>query len=138
MSRCSASALALGLGLACGPPAALDSGLGAGEPTYVADVAPILASHCTRCHHPETRLAGGVDLSTHRAARSSRVSTVCTAVGPEVVDAFADHLHPLGGTAARPCQGMAVGSMPPGAQPRLSLDDQMTLARWAAQGAPEE
>ncbi len=134
--RARALALALGWGGCAGP--ALDTGLGATAPTYVDDVAPILAAHCTRCHSRETRLAAGVDLGTAAAARSTRVSATCTAVSSEVVDAFADALHPLGGTAATPCAGIAVGSMPPGAQARLSVADQLTLARWVAQGAPEE
>ncbi len=132
--------VALGLtlsGCALGP-GDLDTAWGVAEPTYVDDVAPIVEAHCTRCHSPATRLAGGVDLSEYRSVRSARVTSVCTAVGQGVVDEFADHLHTLGGTSDRPCQGSTVGSMPPGAQPRLSLDQQMTLARWVAQGAPEE
>lgn len=122
----------------CGLPAsALDSGVGAPAPTWEGDIAPLMDAHCARCHAAAGRMAGGVDLSTYRAARAARVTSVCTSVNPEVIDAFGDHLVPLGGTAAGACADLDLLSMPPGATPRLSLYDQVTYARWVAQGAPE-
>lgn len=122
----------------CPPPApVIDTGWGERAPT-LADVTPIVESACLRCHHPDTRLAGGVDLSTSSAIIAGRIGLVCTAVGPDVVAAFADDLVPLSGSSRVPCDGDTPLSMPPGAQPRLSIDDQVTLARWVALGAPED
>lgn len=122
----------------CPPPApAIDSGVGVSAPTF-AEVAPIVEDSCLRCHHPAIRLAGGVDLSSSRAVVAGRIGLVCTSVGPEVIDAFADDLVPLSGTSTVPCDGHVPLSMPPGAQPRLTVDEQVTLARWVARGAPEE
>jgi|GEM_PF-2959869 len=124
--------------LGCPPsPPSIDTGWGEQHPT-LADVTPIVESACLRCHHPDTRLAGGVDLSTSSAIVAGRIGLVCTSVGDDVIDAFSEHLAPLSGTSNVACFGHEPLSMPPGAQPRLSIDDQVTLARWVAHGAPEE
>ncbi len=136
LARCAWSVLMTALvGCAMSPPS-IDTGWGEPNPT-LADVTPIIEASCLRCHDPETRLAGGVDYSTSHAIVAGRIGLVCTAFGPEVIDAFAEHLAPLSGTSTVPCFGHEPLSMPPGAQPRLSIDDQVTLARWVAQGAPE-
>jgi len=123
---------------ACGLPAGdIDSGVGAPDPTWEADIAPLVDAHCVRCHAAAGRMSGGVDLSSYSVARSTRVTSVCTSVNQEVIDAFAEHLVPLGGTASGPCADLELLSMPPGATPRLSLYDQVTYARWVALGAPE-
>lgn len=129
---------ALGLLSGCALEASdIDTGIGAPEPTWTADVAPIVEQHCLRCHGAGGRMEDGVDLSSYAAARGARVTSVCTAVTPPVVDAFADDLVPLGGTAGGPCEGVEVFSMPLGAMAHLGLAEQVTYARWVAQGAPE-
>ena len=123
--------------LGCPPaPPAIDTGWGVADPVW-ADVEPIVADACVRCHHPDTRLAGGVDYSTARAVHSGRIGLVCTSVGEQVIDAFAASLSPIYDPSLPACHGFEPLSMPHGAQPRLSIDDQVTLARWVAIGAPE-
>lgn len=122
----------------CGVSAAdIDTGIGEPNPTWEADIAPMMAQHCVRCHGASGRLEDGVDLSTYRAARAARVTSVCTAVTDPVVEAFADDLVPAGGTASGPCAGVEVWSMPLGATVHLGIDEQVTFARWVAQGAVE-
>jgi hypothetical protein len=115
----------------------IDTGIGAPNPTWEADIAPMMAQHCVRCHGASGRLEDGVDLSTYRSTRSARVTSVCTAVTDPVVEAFGDDLVPLGGTASGPCAGVAVFSMPLGATQHLGIDEQVTFARWVAQGGVE-
>jgi hypothetical protein len=115
----------------------IDTGIGVVDPTWTDDVAPIVEQHCLRCHGAHGRMEDGVDLSTYQAARAARVTSVCTAVTPAVVEAFAEDLVPLGGTAGGACEGVEVFSMPLGAMAHLGLSEQVTYARWVAQGAPE-
>lgn len=122
--------------LGCAPPT-IDSGLGEPNPTYEADIAPMLEAHCVSCHARGDRIAGGVDVSDYRTARATRVTSVCTSITPAVMDQFADVLVPLGGDAAGPCADLDLFSMPPGAATHLDLHDQVTYARWVSLGAPE-
>jgi hypothetical protein len=128
--------LALLPGACAVDPASLDTGTGVANPRYDEDIAPILAEHCTRCHDAAGRMAGGVALNDYTSARSTRVTGACTAVSDAVVEHFGDALVPLGGTARSPCADIDTLSMPPGATPRLGLAEQLTYARWVAQGAP--
>jgi hypothetical protein len=115
----------------------IDTGVGEPEPTWEADIAPLMAQHCVRCHGEDGRLEDGVDLSTYAAARAARVTSACTAITDPVVEAFADDLVPRGGTADGPCDGIDVFSMPLGASAHMGLDEQVTFARWVSQGAVE-
>jgi hypothetical protein len=133
-----ALALALALLPGCAIQASdIDTGIGVADPTWTDDVAPIVEQHCLRCHGAHGRMEDGVDLSTYRAARSARVTSVCTAVTPPVVEAFSSDLVTLGGTGSGACAGVEVFSMPLGAMAHLGLAEQVTYARWVAQGAPE-
>ena len=105
-------------------------------PSYERDVAPILAEHCTRCHERGGTLDAGVELNTYVGARGARVSSVCTAVGQPVVDAYASFLIPEAGFSGEPaCAPWRLLSMPPGAEVKLTLIEQVTLAEWIATGA---
>lgn len=115
----------------------IDTGVGEPEPTYEADIAPLMAQHCVRCHGEDGRLEDGVDLSNFAATRAARVTSACTAVTEPVVEAFADDLVTRGGTADGPCAGIDVFSMPLGASAHMGLDEQVTFARWVSQGAVE-
>lgn len=106
-------------------------------PSYSAHIVPILAEHCARCHDGTDLLhQGGIGLNTYRRVRGARVRITCTAVSPTLVAEFADLLLPLGGSGSTtPCDSWSVYSMPPGAAPRLTLQEQYILAQWVATGA---
>ena len=80
-------------------------------PTYAADVAPILAAACTRCHAPGGA-AEGDDLTT------------------------AAGVHRKGSTVLTQVQSCL---MPPAAAERpLTAAERDTLVRWFACGAPDQ
>ena len=115
---------------------ASDPSLLAAEPSYAADIAPILEEFCVRCHTSEGRLDAGVELDRYESARSARVKNTCVAVSPDVIDGFADSLLPAAGHGgAIPCEPWDALSMPPGATPLLSREQQIRMARWVATGA---
>ena len=101
-------------------------------PSYAVDVQPILEQHCVRCHTADGRRDGGIELDQYASARSSRVSTVCTSLDPDLIPDIQSHLR---SGEADVCRDWVPSSMPPGAIERLSLRDQDLLALWAATGA---
>jgi len=103
--------------------------------SYAEHVAPVLQRHCVRCHEEGGQLFAGVGVDQFLNARSTRVRSVCTAVGAAVVEAYADELTSASQPEAGPCGPWAVGSMPPGAKYRLTGVEQELLARWVATGA---
>lgn len=105
------------------------------EVSYEDHVAPVLARHCVRCHEEGGVLYAGVGVDQFLNARSTRVRSVCTAVGADVVFAYGDVLTSRSQPEAGPCGPWVVGSMPPGAKFRLTGAEQELLARWVAQGA---
>jgi len=114
----------LSLLLACAP-AAMDTALFEADVGW-AEVEPVLREHCVRCHERGGRMDEGVAVDTFQDASARAQGVVCTAVGTEIVDAYA-----LG------CAGWAVFSMPSGSSDRAPLDQQQVLARWLELGAPE-
>ncbi len=107
-------------------------------PTYTQDVAPIVEEHCLRCHVTGGPRRGGVVVDSYEVLSARAVINTCVSVNPDVVDAHADSLLPLAGSQdLAPCESWDVFSMPPGAMPRLTEDEQWILARWTAIGAPE-
>ena len=92
-------------------------------------------AYCTRCHDRAGAMEGGVDLTSYEAVYAARVKNTCVSVGDDVVAAYAEWLLPLAGqTDAPACSTFDVFSMPLGAQPHLTLAEQVTLARWVARG----
>ncbi len=117
---------------------ALDTGQVPASPTYAEHVAPILAVACVRCHEHRAVMDGGVELDTYAGAYGSRVKSTCTAIGQDVVDAYADVLLPGDGAGdPTPCGDWEIYSMPPGASLHLTLAEQLTLARWVEQGGAQ-
>ena len=105
-------------------------------PSFSADVAPILEQHCVRCHERDGTLDGGVELDTYLGARGARVSSTCTSVGDDVVDVYSADLLPEAGNGSDvPCEPWKTLSMPPGAEVKLSIVEQVMLAQWVATGA---
>ena len=106
------------------------------EPSYEQHIAPLLSEHCVRCHQRDGTLDGGVELDSYIGARGTRVSTVCTSVSPAVIDVYAEFLVSRAGTSGqRACSEWHALSMPPGAEVKLTLTEQVLLAEWVAQGA---
>jgi len=107
-------------------------------PTYDADVAPILERYCVSCHTADGLMAGGVELNTYQSAFSARVKNVCTAITPAVVDRFGSSLRsPRHEVSDLPCADWDTYSMPKGAKLKLTLYEQLVLARWVETGASE-
>lgn len=79
-------------------------------PSYAADVAPILAAHCTGCHGPGGENAD-VPLNTYDAATAPKVKIISASL-------------------------VSVCKMPPPPLPSLSADDIATLRCWYAQLHP--
>lgn len=105
-------------------------------PSFSDDIAPILDTHCVRCHDRDGTLDAGVELDNYVGARGARVSSTCTAIGNDVVDLFAADLLPEGGFGSQvPCEPWQTLSMPPGAEVKLSIVEQVMLAQWVATGA---
>ncbi len=77
-----------------------------------------------------------MELDTYASARSTRVSSACTALDASV---SAEHALALRSLDADPteaaCSRWASASMPPGAIDHLTLHEQHLLARWVATGA---
>ncbi len=120
----------------CADVAGSDPAVLAATPSYEADIKPILDDFCVRCHTHAGRLDGGVGLATYASARAARVKTTCASVGLEVAQTWGEHLLPAAGHGSDvPCEPWALLSMPPGAQPLLSLEQQVLMARWVATGA---
>ena len=131
------AALPLG-GCAPDPLASLNLGVAAEYPTYRSDIEPLYARHCSRCHGEDGRMDGGVELDSYVAARSTRVRSACVSIGADVIDTYADVLLPSAGYGDPvPCADWSPFSMPPGASVHLTLDEQLTLARWVELGGPE-
>ncbi len=110
------------------------------EPTYRAHVRPIFDTYCVACHTSLGTRAGGVELDRYESASAGKVHNVCVAVGPEVVEHFAAVMVPYarsGEPARAACEGWEVGSMPLGAKSRLTLEEQVILARWVETGGPQ-
>ncbi|MCB9765552.1 MAG: hypothetical protein H6739_37605 [Alphaproteobacteria bacterium] len=128
----------LALLLGCAPGPLMDTGALPEAPSYAHDVQPILEARCVRCHQRGRPMLAGVELDSYEAAHATRVSSVCTAISPDLVERFGDHLLPLAGSQDMgPCEGFRVLSMPPGASDPLPYDEQLLLARWVAAGAME-
>lgn len=125
---------------ACGeePIAEEDPALARATPRYEPDIQAILRDHCTSCHASYGPLLGGVELDSYESASSNRVRAVCTTIPAEFVQAYARVLAPAPrfGEARPPCDGFALDSMPPAAQPRLTRAEQIALLRWLETGAP--
>jgi len=119
-------------------PGDLDTGDVPANPTYTAHIAPLMATHCVRCHQHDGVVDHGVEVDTYEGIFGTRVRSTCVSVGTDVVDAHAHVLLPLGGQQDQPaCGDWEPMSMPPGAQPHLTLAEQLTLARWVEQGGPQ-
>ncbi len=120
----------------CASVAESDPALLTGTPSYEADIKPILDEFCVRCHTSAGRLDAGVELDRYENARSARVKNTCVSVGRDVADSYGEHLLPVAGHGSKvPCEPWDLLSMPPGATPLLSLEQQVLLARWVATGA---
>jgi hypothetical protein len=137
---------------ACGPP---DLPPGDGPtPTFAEDVEPILREHCLRCHLDpsltneglgyvlQPRSAGDTTIDPD-IARATAVRSACVSVSPTVIEAYADSLYAVAFDATcggeNPTTGSPVWSplsMPPGADIKLTVDDQVTLVRWIEGGMP--
>ncbi len=105
-------------------------------PSFASDVAPILEQHCVRCHDRDGTLDAGVELDNYVGARGARVSSTCTAIGDDVVDVYSADLLPEAGNGSDvPCEPWQTLSMPPGAEVKLSIVEQVILAQWVATGA---
>lgn len=120
------------LGCAQGP-----STVDSAEPTWTADVKPILDRACVRCHVRGGPMYGGVELDEYDAAAAAAIKNTCTAITPELALEWGDVLIPLAGDGdLEPCSTWEIGSMPPGATSPLTPDEQLTLVRWVAAGTP--
>ncbi len=117
--------------LACLPPSDPST-----SPSYAADIAPLLEEFCTRCHTSRGRRDAGVELDRYASARSTRVKNACVSVSTEVIDLYGGDLLPEAGYGSPiPCEPWEALSMPPGATPRLSREQQELMANWIATGA---
>lgn len=101
-------------------------------PTYAADIAPIYEKHCVACHDGNGVRAGGVELERYENAFSTRVKSTCTAIEPDLVDRYSEHLYPFGGDSA--CVDWAIFSMPAGAKSKMTRAEQIILVRWVVTG----
>ena len=116
----------------------VDPALYTTTPTYTEDIQPILETWCVDCHSHDGVMYAGVELDTYASARSTRARSTCTAITPELIDRFGAYLLPLAGSDGQsPCAPWEPHSMPPGAMARLSVDEQILLARWVETGALE-
>jgi len=107
-------------------------------PTFTRDVLPLYEKYCIDCHTRGARMDGGVALDVYVAAHSTRVRSACVSIGTDVINEYGAWLLPEAGYGSPvPCEPWVPLSMPPGATPRLTLGEQVTLARWVAAGAPE-
>src|SRR5262245_1861977 len=98
---------------------------GAGEPSYVRDVRPILDKHCTNCHQPASKQSD-LDLTTYttfQAGGKRRPAFVGGSPEQSLVMQFI--------TAS------AMPAMPLG-QPPLAADDVSTLREWIRSGATDD
>lgn len=96
------------------------------EPVTYARVAPVLASHCARCHAPRGLMGEppeGLDLTSHAT----------TLAGGERVVVVPGH--PLASELLRRVRGQARPRMPYDGPPYLSEEETRLLERWIAQGA---
>lgn len=108
------------------------------QPTYEAHIRPLLARHCATCHSGHGLRDGGVELDRYESAYSNRVRNTCVSVNAEVTERFAEYLLPVprDGVARPHCDDWEPLTMPPGARTRLTLEEQIILARWVELGAP--
>lgn len=128
---------------ACGndPLATLDPELETFTPTYERDVRPVLARHCIACHTSSGVAIGGVQLDTYETAWGNQKRSACTAIVAALKERYGDHLRPIKRDTddplvpAKPCGDWQVYSMPTGAQPRLTMAEQLILVRWVVTGA---
>ncbi|MBX2802220.1 MAG: hypothetical protein KTR31_31350 [Myxococcales bacterium] len=105
------------------------------RPSYTYDVAPILQTHCVRCHTSDGRWDGGVELDRYETAASTAVRSACTALDPVVAERYGDLLLSVSATEGEaPCARWDVASMPPGALEHLSLMEQEIFGNWIATG----
>lgn len=105
-------------------------------PSYERDVAPILERGCAGCHSSKGLIAGGVELDSYLGAYGTRVKSVCTAIEPELVQRYAQHLVPFLGNTPEACGNWTVASMPPAAKSRLTAAEQLLLVKWVVAGGP--
>ena len=89
-------------------------------PTWSADIQPLFAAKCQRCHGEKVRRAD-LDLRTLASALKGGES------GPAVVPGKPDH-SPL-------YEKVHTGAMPPGKKDRLSQSEVELIHRWIAAGA---
>ncbi|MFT4625409.1 MAG: hypothetical protein ACI8PZ_004077 [Myxococcota bacterium] len=117
--------------LACAPPEPADTSTAADtataakteSPTWYADIAPLVATHCSACHTP-TGIGGAVDLSSSSAAQSW---------APLVAARAADRsMPPFYAAETDLCQPRFDWSH----DPRLDAESLDLLAAWATAGAP--
>ena len=116
----------------------LDPRLEQFTPTYERDVRPVLQRHCVTCHRLSGKLLGGVALDSFETAWANRVRNACTAIVPELVEKYRDHLLPVPRdppAQQKTCGDWKVYSMPTKAQPSMTLAEQVVLVRWVATGA---
>jgi hypothetical protein len=105
----------------------LDTGLVPENPTFTQDIEPLMARYCTRCHAAGGVRYEGVGVNTYDAIIQDLDEVVCTSISPAVIGEYPDA-----------CVGREeVFTMPPGASEHLDMLEQITLARWASNGAPE-
>jgi hypothetical protein len=96
----------------------------------------MLDEFCVRCHTSMGRMDAGVELDRYESARSARVKNACVSVSTDVIDNFAKSLLPAAGHGSPvPCEPWKALSMPPGATPLFSLEQQILMARWVETGA---
>jgi len=105
----------------------LDSAAVPENPTYQKDIAPIMERHCVRCHEAGGVRYDGVVVDSYGGMIDELDEVVCTSIGRDVIDLYPD--------ACRERED--IFSMPPGAAERLDLVEQVTLAIWVTNGAPE-
>jgi len=97
------------------------------DPTWRTDIQPIMERHCVRCHETGGVRYEGVAVNTYEAAIGELDEVICTSIGRDVMDSYPDACN----------EREEVFSMPPGAAERLDIVEQVTLAIWATNGAPE-
>lgn len=105
--------------------------------TYDADIAPLYAEACVRCHELDVWEAGAVALDDYHTARSTRVRAACTASHPDLIAEYPEVFTSDAAPEPVPCHAWTPYTMPPDGAFRLSSYEQRLLVRWIQLDAPE-
>src|SRR5437773_2061623 len=99
--------------------------LGAGEPSYVRDVRPILDAHCTSCHQPSVQQSD-LDLTTYATFQAGGKR------GPAFVAGSPEHSLVIQFITAALAPSMPFG------QPPLAATDVSMIRDWITAGAKDD